>query len=70
MNPELVYAVVDGVVMADSLVDAVMGEGASARVTARVPGSALVGLQVRRGRSTTWTFPTAQMVGGWCRRRT
>ena len=47
-NPELVYAVVDGVVMADDLVDAVMGEGASARVTARVPGSALVGLRYER----------------------
>ena len=48
VNPELVYAVVDGVVMADSLVDTVMGEGASARVTARVPGSALVGLRYAR----------------------
>ena len=48
VNPELVYAVVDGVVMADDLVDAVMGEGASARVTARVPGSALVGLHYER----------------------
>ena len=48
VNPDLVYAVVDGVVMADDLVDAVMGEGASARVTARVPGSALVGLRYER----------------------
>ena len=48
VNPDLVYAVVDGVVMADDLVDAVMGEGASARVTARVPGSALVGLHYER----------------------
>ncbi len=48
VNPELVYAVVDGVVMADELVDAVMGEGASSRVTARVPGSALVGLRYER----------------------
>ncbi len=48
VNPELTYAVVDGVVMADDLVDAVMGEGASARVTARVPGSALVGLRYER----------------------
>ncbi len=48
VNPDLVYAVVDGVVMADDLVDAVMGEGASARVSLRVPGSALVGLHYER----------------------
>ena len=48
VNPELVYAVVDGVVVAEALVDAVMGEGASARITARVPGSALVGLRYER----------------------
>ena len=47
-NPELTYAVVDGMVVADELVDAVMGEGASARVTARVPGAALVGLRYQR----------------------
>ena len=38
VNPDLTYAVVDGMVVADELVDAVFGEGASARVTARVPG--------------------------------
>jgi isoleucyl-tRNA synthetase len=48
VNPDLVYAVVDGVVLADDLVDAVMGEGASDRVTARVPGTALVGLRYER----------------------
>ena len=48
VNPDLVYAVVDGVVIADDLADAVMGEGASGRVTARVPGSALVGLRYER----------------------
>ena len=48
VNPDLTYAVVDQVVMADELVDAVMGEGASARVTSRLPGSALVGLQYVR----------------------
>ncbi len=48
VNPELVYAVVDGVVVADDLVDAVMGEGADARVAARVPGTALVGLRYAR----------------------
>ncbi len=48
VNPELTYAVVDGLVMADDLVDDVLGEGASARVSARVPGSALVGLHYER----------------------
>ena len=48
VNPELTYAVVDGVVVADDLVDAVMGEGASARVSSRFPGSALVGLHYER----------------------
>jgi isoleucyl-tRNA synthetase len=48
VNPDLIYAVVDGVVIADDLVDAVMGEGASARVTLRVPGAALVGLYYER----------------------
>jgi isoleucyl-tRNA synthetase len=48
VNPDLTYAVVDGMVMAEELVDAVMGEGAAARSTARVPGAALVGLHYVR----------------------
>jgi len=48
VNPELTYAVVDGLVMADDLVDDVLGEGATARVSGRVPGSALVGLHYER----------------------
>ncbi len=48
VNPELTYAVVDGLVMADDLVDDVLGEGATARVSVRVPGSALVGLHYER----------------------
>ena len=39
---------VDRTLVADELVDAVMGEGARARVTARVPGTALVGLHYER----------------------
>ena len=70
VNPELIYAVVDGVVMADDLVDAVMGEGASARVTARVPGLRAGRACTTSGRSTTSTRPTAPTGGGWCRRRT
>ncbi len=48
VNPDLVYAVVDHTLVADELVDAVFGEGASDRVAARVPGSALVGLRYER----------------------
>src|SRR6185437_15214033 len=42
VNPGLIYAV------ADELVDAVLGEGAQARVTKRLPGSALAGLHYER----------------------
>ncbi len=48
VNPDLIYAVVDQTLVADELVDAVFGEGASGRVTARVPGAALVGLHYER----------------------
>ncbi len=48
VNPDLTYAVVDQMLMADELVDAVLGEGASERVTKRVPGAALVGLHYER----------------------
>jgi isoleucyl-tRNA synthetase len=46
VNPELTYAVVDGTVVAEALVEDVMGEGAT--ISARVPGSELVGLRYRR----------------------
>ena len=48
VHPDLTYAVVDGMVMAEDLVDAVMGEGASARITGRVRGADLVGLHYVR----------------------
>jgi isoleucyl-tRNA synthetase len=48
VNPELTYAVVDGTVLAEELVDTVMGEGANARITTRLPGSSLVGLHYVR----------------------
>ena len=48
VNPDLYYAVVDRTFVADELVDSVMGEGARARVTTRVPGTALVGLHYER----------------------
>ena len=46
VNPELTYAVVDGMVVADALVGAVFGEDAA--VSHRVSGSDLVGLHYRR----------------------
>jgi isoleucyl-tRNA synthetase len=48
VNAGLTYAVVDGMVVADELVDAVLGEGASGRVTSRLAGSALVGVHYER----------------------
>ena len=46
VGPDLVYAVVGGDVVAESLVEQVFGEGATADAT--VPGTALVGLHYRR----------------------
>ncbi len=46
VNPELTYAVVDGMVVAEERVAAVFGEGAV--VTARIRGRDLVGLRYRR----------------------
>ena len=48
VNPDLTYAAVDGLVVAEDLVDQVLGEGAAARITRRMPGTALVGLRYRR----------------------
>jgi len=48
VHPDLAYAVVDGVVVAVARAEAVLGEGALARASATLPGSALVGLRYRR----------------------
>ena len=64
VNPDLIYAVVDGVVVADDLVDAVMGEGASARVSGRFPGSALVGLHYERPFDDLDPAPRCRRVAG------
>jgi isoleucyl-tRNA synthetase len=50
VNPDLTYAVVDGMVVAEDLVDAVFGQGTTAagRVGARLGGRVLVGLHYRR----------------------
>jgi len=48
VNPALTYATVDGLVIAEELVDAVLGEGAKDRIRHRVLGSALVGMHYAR----------------------
>jgi isoleucyl-tRNA synthetase len=48
VNPSLTYAVVDGTIVAEDLVDEVLGEKANTRITKRLPGSALVGLRYVR----------------------
>ena len=39
VNPDLTYAAVDGIVVAEDLVDQVLGEGAAARIARRMPGT-------------------------------
>ena len=48
VNPELTYAVVDGLIVAEDLVDAVLGEGAEVRISTRINGASLVGLRYQR----------------------
>jgi isoleucyl-tRNA synthetase len=48
VNPDLTYAIVDGLVVAEELVDTVLGEGSSSRISQRLSGSALVGLHYVR----------------------
>ncbi len=46
VNPDLTYVVVDGLIVAEALVDAVFGEGA--KVSGRIKGATLVGLRYER----------------------
>jgi isoleucyl-tRNA synthetase len=62
VNPTLTYAVVDGVIVAEELVDDVLGEGASDRITGRLSGSALVGLRYRR---PFGDLPAPSHADGW-----
>jgi isoleucyl-tRNA synthetase len=48
VNPDLTYATVEGLVIAEDLVDAVLGEGASAKISHRMRGRDLVGLHYER----------------------
>ncbi len=64
VNPALTYAVVDGMVVAEELVDRVFGEGTAAagRIAARLDGQALVGLRYHRPLDDVAVEPGAD---GW-----
>ena len=62
VNPGLTYAVVDGLIMAEDLVDDVLGEGASARISWRLDGADLVGLRYRRPFDD---LPAPSHADGW-----
>ena len=47
-HPDLDYVVVDGMLVAEALADEVLGDGAAARATWRVPGRHLEGLRYER----------------------
>ncbi|HEY4928054.1 MAG TPA: isoleucine--tRNA ligase [Acidimicrobiales bacterium] len=63
VGPDLDYAVVDDMVVAASLVEQVLGEGA--RPDAVVPGSALVGLRYRRPFDDVEPGPADAGRAGW-----
>src|SRR4029077_18403630 len=48
VNPELTYVIVDGLVVAEARVDAVLGPGAAERASARMAGRELCGVRYRR----------------------
>jgi isoleucyl-tRNA synthetase len=63
VNPDLTYAVVDGMVVAEALVDAVFGDGATGRVTRRLAGRDLAGLRYRRPLDVVAVPPGAETTG-------
>jgi len=48
VSPEMTYVVADGLVIAESRVEAVLGVGAEARITGRFTGTELLGVRYRR----------------------
>jgi isoleucyl-tRNA synthetase len=62
VNPALTYAVVDGLIVAEALVDDVLGQGASARISRRMAGTDLVGLHYRRPFED---LPAPSHADGW-----
>ena len=63
VNPDLTYATVDGQVMAEDLVDQVLGEGASARIAASSARPCAGRAALRAAPSTTWPRPPG--ADGW-----
>ncbi len=62
-HPDLDYVVVDGMVVAEALADAVLGEGAAARATKKLRGRALAGLRYRRPFEAVAVDPRDQRRG-------
>jgi isoleucyl-tRNA synthetase len=62
VHPTLTYAVADGLIMAEDLVDDVLGDGASARISRRLAGADLVGLRYQRPFDD---LPAPSHADGW-----
>jgi isoleucyl-tRNA synthetase len=65
VHPDLDYLVVDGMVVAEALVDEVLGEGAAARATRSVRGSELEGLRYERPFDEVAVASLDGASGGW-----
>jgi len=63
VHPDVVYAVVDGLVVAEALVDVVFGDGADERITRRIAGRDLVGLRYRRPVDVVAVTPEVEATG-------
>ena len=61
-SPEMTYVVVDGLVMAESRVEAVLGAGAEARISGRFTGAELLGVRYRRPFAL---LPVPEGADGW-----
>ncbi len=64
VHPDLDYVVIDGHVVAEALADDVLGEGATARASARVKGRDLEGLRYRRPFDAV-AVPAVDAERGW-----
>lgn len=65
VNPDLTYAVIDGLVVAEDLADQVLGEGASSRASARVAGRELEGLSYERPMDAFEIPKGVKVASGW-----
>ena len=64
VHPDLDYVVVDGMVVAADLADAVLGEGAAARATRRLRGRDLKGIRYERPFDAV-EVPAGDAAAGW-----